>query len=333
MHYWAVWHGSKPVSDYLTKKFRFCSEFGFESFPTVKTIESFCEKEDMNIFSEVMENHQKCCIGNVKILTYIADTYLYPTSFSSIVYASQLNQAEAIRAGVEHFRRIRGCCMGAIYWQLNDCWPVASWSSIDCFGRYKALHYAARKFFAPLIMSICHEENEITLNIANEKREASSGKIKYGIYDNDFNIISEASVSYNVSPLSSTNIKTLDISDFAGKKNIFFAADLYDNNNNFIMRQTHLYVKPKYYNWEKPEFTVRIAENNGEFILSISSNAFGKMLKLIFLVFDMVLSDNFFDITSEEPVVITAKPCGSVDSLTAEKIKEAISFKSVYDIR
>ena len=115
----------------------------------MKTIRTFAREEDLNCFSRVMENHQKCRGGNRKILRYLADNYLYPAAFENLVYASQLLQADAIKYGVEHFRRQRGYCMGSTYWQFNDCWPVASWSSVDCFGRYKALHYAARKFYAP----------------------------------------------------------------------------------------------------------------------------------------------------------------------------------------
>ena len=119
---------------------------GFQSFPAVKTIEQFTAPEDRNIFSYVMEKHQKNAGANGKILQYMSQMYLYPESLELLVYVSQLLQAEAIRYGVEHFRRNRGRCMGCVYWQLNDCWPVASWSSIDYYGRWKAPHYFAKRF-------------------------------------------------------------------------------------------------------------------------------------------------------------------------------------------
>jgi len=162
-HYWEVWHGGVPFTTYRQKRFRFCSEYGFESFPSMKTIRTFAREEDMNCFSRVMENHQKCRGGNGKILRYLADNYLYPATFENLVYASQLLQADAIKYGVEHFRRQRGYCMGSTYWQFNDCWPVASWSSVDCFGRYKALHYAARKFYAPVAMGLFLENGALTV--------------------------------------------------------------------------------------------------------------------------------------------------------------------------
>ena len=143
VHYWDVWHGGKPITEFRKFYFRYLSEFGFQSFPTMKTVESFTLPRDRNIFSYVMEKHQRNNSANGRIMTYMEQEYLYPTDFATLLYASQMLQAEAIKNGVEHLRRHRGRCMGAIYWQLNDIWPGASWSSIDYYGRWKALHYYA----------------------------------------------------------------------------------------------------------------------------------------------------------------------------------------------
>ena len=161
VHYWDVWHGGKPITEYRKFFFRYVSEFGFQSFPSLKTVETFTEPRDRNIFSYVMEKHQRNSSANGKIMNYMEQTFLYPNDFDTTLYASQLLQAEAMRYGVEHFRRNRGRCMGSIIWQLNDCWPAASWSSIDYFGRWKALHYFEKRFFAPLLLS-CSEESTLT---------------------------------------------------------------------------------------------------------------------------------------------------------------------------
>lgn len=153
-HYWEVWHGQKPFSEYLNHYFRFCSEFGFQSFLSMKTIRSFAKEEDMNIFSEVMESHQKNPAANGKILYYISENFRYPKDISSLVYISQIMQGMAMKTAIDHWRRNRGRCMGSLYWQFNDNWPVASWSSVDYFGRYKALHYMASRFYAPLAGSV-----------------------------------------------------------------------------------------------------------------------------------------------------------------------------------
>lgn len=154
MHYWEVWHGLKPFTEYREYFFRFCSEFGFQSFPSLKTIETFTLPEERNIFTHVMEKHQKNGAANGKILFYLSENFLYPKDFNSLLYASQILLSEAIKYGVEHWRRNRGRCMGSLYWQLNDCWPVASWSSIDYYGRWKALHYFAKKFYSPVLLSM-----------------------------------------------------------------------------------------------------------------------------------------------------------------------------------
>ncbi len=143
-HYWDVWHGQKPFTDYQKHYFRFCSEFGFQSFPCLKTVESFTEEKDRNIFSRVMENHQKNPAANGKILYYLSENFRYPENFRKLLYVSQILQGMAMKYGVDHWRRHRGRCMGTLYWQINDNWPVASWASIDYFGRWKALHYMAK---------------------------------------------------------------------------------------------------------------------------------------------------------------------------------------------
>jgi beta-mannosidase len=147
MHYWAVWHQQAPAQDY-TKQFpRFMTEYGFQSFPEIRTIRTFAEKpEDFDIRSTVMQAHQKNKGGNERILTYMLREYRQPKDFASFVYLSQVQQAEIIKIGAEHLRRQKPRVMGSLYWQLNDCWPVASWASIDYYGRWKALNYYARRF-------------------------------------------------------------------------------------------------------------------------------------------------------------------------------------------
>ncbi len=153
-HYWDVWHGYKDFHDFTRHYFRFMSEFGFESYPDLKTVESFTLPEDRVQGSPVLEDHQRCVLGTVKLAGYLARYFRSPKDFPSLVLASQINQAEAIRTGIEHWRRNRGRCMGSIYWQLNDNWPVNSWSSIDSAGRWKLLHYAVKRAYAPLVASV-----------------------------------------------------------------------------------------------------------------------------------------------------------------------------------
>ncbi|MCL1963633.1 MAG: glycoside hydrolase family 2 protein, partial [Firmicutes bacterium] len=229
VHYWDVWHGEKPFTEYRKFHFRYASEFGFQSFPCLPTVESFTLPQERNIFSRVMERHQRNGAANGKILSYLSQTYLYPYDFDTLLYASQLLQADAIRYGVEHWRRFRGRCMGAVIWQLNDCWPVASWSSIDYYGRWKALHYAAKRFFAPVLLSAREEgeitqrprinefreepvERSVTLCVTNDTMETVSGEVRWALRTPDAKVVREGACGVAVPALS---VRWLDKLDFA----------------------------------------------------------------------------------------------------------------------
>lgn len=325
-HFWQVWHGSKPFAEYRKHKFRFCSEYGFESYPSVKTVRTFCEPEEMNCFSRVMENHQKCKGGNSKILMYLADQYRYPNSFETLVYASQLIQADAIKYGVEHFRRCRGYTMGSVYWQFNDCWPVASWSSVDSFGRYKALHYAARKFYAPVAMGLFLENGRLTVNVANETMTAFRGKVRVCFSYRDFNVKKECSTDICVDRLSSLDVFASD-AVYENEYREFIYAELYDEGGALIMRQTELYVPPKFFDWRRPKLTVSVQDVEGGAVIEIASDTFAKGVYLDFENTDPVLSSNFFDLVNGETHRVTVRSDKSAAELAAE-----LKILTVYDI-
>ena len=181
-HYWDVWHARHPVKDYEKWNFRFVSEFGMQSYSSPETQATFCPPSDANVFGAVMENHQKNAAGNQIILDYVSRIYRFPKDQASLIYLSQLNQAYCMQTGVEHYRRIMPRCMGALYWQLNDCWPVASWSSIEHTGRWKALHHVARRFFAPALASAHVPGGESTI-IGNYRRSSVRKVHLYTVYD------------------------------------------------------------------------------------------------------------------------------------------------------
>ncbi|MDD2354915.1 MAG: glycoside hydrolase family 2 protein [Lachnospiraceae bacterium] len=228
-HYWGVWHGCEPFTAYRSHHYRFMSEFGFQSFPCLQTIESFTEPEDRNVFSRVMEMHQRNSAANGKIMNYMSQTYKYPGSFDDLIYCSQLLQADAIRYGVEHFRRFRGTCMGTVVWQLNDNWPVASWAGIDYYGRWKALQYAEKRMFAPILIS-CEEHGETdekpfpnsqqcavdfsaTLHVANETGKTIEGMVMWTLRMPDGTTATDGGVGVTVEPYSGTWLPKMDFDD------------------------------------------------------------------------------------------------------------------------
>ena len=180
-HYWDVWHARQPVKSYEKWALRFCSEFGMQSYSSPETQATFAPA-DANIFDAVMENHQKNRGGNQVILDYVSRRYRFPKSQDDLIYLSQLNQAYCMSTGVEHYRRLMPRCMGAIYWQLNDCWPVASWSSIEFTGKWKALHHIARRFNAPALVS-AHVPGDEGVIVGNYRTSTVGEVHLYTVYD------------------------------------------------------------------------------------------------------------------------------------------------------
>ena len=326
-HYWTVWHGGVPFTTYRQMHFRFCSEYGFEAFPSMKTIRTFCEEKDHNCFSRVMENHQKCKGGNGKILRYLSDNYLYPAKFEDLVYASQLLQADAIKYGVEHFRRERGWCMGSIYWQFNDCWPVASWSSVDSCGRYKALHYAARKFYAPVAMGLFLEKGRLTVNVSNETMGDFTGSIRLRLCSKDFTVLDEKTAPVSVEALESLDVYRYKV-PAADAYTTYFYVDLLDAEGSLVQRQVEMQAPCKHFEWDKPAVTAEFADVAGGVQIAVSGDTFTKGVMLDFAGFDCVLTDNFFSIVDAEPYIVTARTDRS-----AAELKAALTVKTVYDIR
>lgn len=326
-HYWKVWHGGVPFTAYRSEQFRFCSEYGFESFPSMKTIRSFCRPEDQNCFSRVMENHQKCRGGNGNILRYLSNNYLYPAHFEDLVYASQLMQADAIAYGVEHFRRCRGRCMGSIYWQFNDCWPVASWSSVDYFGRWKALHYAAKRFYAPVSMGLFLEDGRLCVNIANETRTPFCGHIHLALCRRDLSVLAQWDVDAAVECLRSEDVLCITLPN-ADPYSCYYYADLFDAEGRFMTRRLALLTPPKHFEWLPPQLSAEFTDVPGGVEIAVSSDVLVAGVFLDFSDFDCRLSDNFFPLTTPEPYRIFAETGQGAGALRRSAV-----FKTVYDIR
>lgn len=181
-HFWDVWHSRAPVKRYEEKRFRFCSEFGMQSLSSPEVAATFCARTEMNLLAPAMENHQKNPAGNQIMIDYISRRYRFPKDYSSLAYLTQLNQAYCLQVGVEHFRRQMPRTMGALYWQLNDIWPGFSWSSLEFGGKWKALHYAAKRFFAPLLVSV-HVPGDETAGRINRMSSTIQDANIYTVYD------------------------------------------------------------------------------------------------------------------------------------------------------
>ncbi len=332
VHYWKVWHGQKPFTDYRNHKFRYVSEFGFQSFPCMETIEAFTEPEDRNVFSYVMEKHQRNASANGKILSYLSQMYLYPRDMTNLVYASQLLQAQAMQYGVEHWRRNRGQCMGAVVWQLNDCWPVASWSSIDYYGRWKALHYYEKRFFSPVLIS-CHEEGILSqntdvnaegftpeksaqLNVSNETFQHFCGTAVWTLRRPDASVIDEGKFPVKCAALSSVWLPKQDFSQHS-TYDCYYSYELLDENSVSIGSGSVLFCAPKHFHFIDPKLRIRL---DGHEIV-VAAEAYARSVEITAGA-DVLLEDNYFDLNGGERRIKILRG-------KAQKLK----VRSVYDIR
>jgi len=313
-HYWDVWHGQKPFTDYLKHYFRYCSEFGFQSFPELKTVETYTLPEDRNIFSAVMESHQKNDAANGKMLYYISENFRYPKDFETLLYTTQILQGIAIKAGAEHWRRNRGRCMGAIYWQLNDNWPVASWASIDYFGRWKALHYMAKEFFAPVTGSIL-KTNEDKAGFAgiqawaeNESNEEIKVEVELTLKKLDFTVLRETQAEITVAPYSSALVAEQDYSEYKDiRRKVFVeAAYTFTKPDGTVQEliQTEVLTPWKYMELEKAEIITEVSEEENGYSICIKSSSFAPFVTLGLTKADAIFDKNCIAITSAEPVEI-----------------------------
>ena len=171
MHFWSVWHEGEDFQHYRDISPRFCSEFGFQSYPSMDVVRRFTEPSDWNIASPVLESHQKNAGGNARIAETMFRYFRFPTNFESFLYLSQVQQALAIQTAVDHWRSLKPHCMGTLYWQLNDTWPCASWSSLEYGGGWKVLHHLARRFYAPLRVTVAPVGEEFVFRSVNDGTE------------------------------------------------------------------------------------------------------------------------------------------------------------------
>jgi beta-mannosidase len=334
VHYWDVWHGLKPFTDYRRFYFRFVSEFGFQSFPGLKTVESFTAPEDRNIFSYIMEKHQKNQAANGKILYYLSANFKYPKDFDSLLYISQILQAEAIKYGVEHWRRNRGRCMGTLYWQLNDCWPVASWSGIDYYGRWKALHYFAKRFFAPVLLSACEAGTNISLHITNDGLNPVQGEIRWRLRDHSSTVLEAGTLKVRIAALTSEKCLELDFGDRLpgmARRRESYLEYMLTVNGVCVSSGNVLFVKPKHFEWMDPRLETRLEEKDDHYIVSVTAKALAKYVELQLEEADCRFSDNYFDISAGQTKTVLIRKDSLPRELDPVELEKRLSVRSLFD--
>jgi len=335
-HLWSVWHGKQPFEWYRTCFHRFVSEFGFQSFPEPRTVYSYTEEKDRNITSRIMEHHQRSGIGNTTIIQYMLDWFRLPGSFENTIWLSQILQGMAMKYACEHWRRLMPRCMGTLYWQLNDTWPVASWSSVDYFGRWKALHYMACRFYAPLIVSGIEniEEGTVDIHVTSDLSVSKKVRLEWNVTDLEGTVLLSGSMVKNVPASGNRLVKTLKIKHLlnrCGWRNLLVWLEL-SSEGKTVSDNLVLFARPKHLDLSenpgiRPE---KVSEGKDKFIIGFSAKHPALWCRVELPGTDLRFSDNFFHIRPGKIVAVETEP-GLVSDITAREIKKKLKIYSLVD--
>ena len=329
-HLWEVWHGNKPFRYYRQQYPRFASEFGFQSLPALETVATYAEPSEWNMTSYIMEHHQRNRAGNSKIITYLTDHYQLPNDFPALVYTTQVLQAEAMRMAVEHWRRNRARCSGALYWQLNDCWPVASWSSIDYYGRWKALHYAAKRFFSPVMLSIEDEGTQMGLFITNDRTEPWQGEVRWTLETLSGEAMDAGKHAVSAKPLATTALPRLDFSSLVGPHNarrVVFVAELWQAGA-CLRRMIAPFVPDKHLELVAPGLDASIEQDGKQLSIRLQADSLARFVELSLEGADVIFSDNYFDLPAGRTVSIT---CPMSQGWDIAQARQGLKIRSLKD--
>jgi beta-mannosidase len=296
-HSWRVWHFAAPFTDYQKELPRFMSEYGFQSFPQIETVQSYALPSEQEIQSPVMLAHQRHPRGNQLIKEYMLREYPEPKDFDSFLYVSQVLQAEGIKIGAEHLRRIMPRNMGSLYWQLDDCWPVASWSSIDYFGRWKALQYYARRFYAPVLLSPHVESDTMQFYIVSDRVQPEKAMLNVELRDFDGNKLRTFNKEVTVAPLLSRSYFSIPVKELlagGSPARVMVYCELLVNGK-VISSNEYFFAPYKRLSLPAANINIDVARLTSGYKIVLTSD---KLAKAVYLSTSTsgFFNDNFFDL-------------------------------------
>jgi beta-mannosidase len=337
-HYWDVWHGRKPFTAYRGTFPRFQSEFGFQALPPLRTVQTYADPADWNMTSYIMEHHQRSASGNGLMIGQMTDTFRTAKDFPSLVYLSMVLQAEGIRYGVEHWRRFPDRVAGALYWQLNDCWPVASWSSLDYFGRWKALHYMAKRFFAPVLLSILDDGPRMGIHVTNDTIDAWQGTARWTLEMLSGEALASGEEPVNAPALAATHVKALDFAEAVvadqipgvlggNRRDMIFTCELWQDDR-LIARNIASFAPNKHLALVDPGLSIEVTRKAAQLTIELTAGSLARFVELELEGTDTVFSDNYFDIPAGRTVVIT---CPLPEGWDLRQARAALRVRSLRD--
>ncbi|GAA4064013.1 glycoside hydrolase family 2 TIM barrel-domain containing protein [Flavobacterium cheonanense] len=307
-HYWGVWWGKESFEIYKQKVGRFMSEYGFQGMPNLETLEKVIRKEDLNFTSEAFKNHQKHPTGFETINEYMARDFPIPKSLEKYNYVSQILQAYGMKTAIEAHRLAKPYCMGSLYWQLNDCWPVTSWSTLDYYENWKASHYQVKESFAPTLLMVTESTNGFSIISSNDNLEVQKGTLNAKLIDFSGKELWTSSKECELNSEINTNCMDIlftELPKFAKEKTVLQLEFICKNKKTVAY---HYFVKPKELQLEKPTIEMKIV---GETLIELKTNTLVKNLYL--QSNDSFFKENYFDLLPGIPKIIkTDKPSENI---------------------
>jgi beta-mannosidase len=330
LHYWQVWHASLPFSEYEKQFPRFMSEYGFQSFPQIETVNTYTVPADHDIKSPVMMAHQRHPRGNQLIREYMLREYPEPKDFESFLYVSQVLQAEGMKIGAEHLRRIMPHNMGSLYWQINDCWPVASWSSIDYTGRWKALQYYARRFYSEILVSPQEEKGNINVFVVSDRLQPAPAQLNLSLLDFEGNTLWSQRQDIEIAALNSRSYMTVPINTLlAGKdaKRVFLFTEVLVGSKR-VSSNEHFFQPYKDLAVPRPQIKTDIVAVRGGFNVTLSADKFARAVYLSAPSHTGFFTDNYFDLIPGQEVEVKFQ---SDAAITLRDFRSKLKVRSMAD--
>ncbi|QHW35044.1 glycoside hydrolase family 2 protein [Paenibacillus rhizovicinus] len=333
IHYWAVWHASEPFEHYNDNIGRFMSEYGFQSFPEHKTVRTYAEENEMALDSDVMLHHQKNGRGNFLIKEYSEKYMKDPKDFQSFLYMSQVLQAEGMKTAIEAHRRKMDFCMGTLYWQMNDCWPVASWSSMDYLGRWKAVQYYVKRSFSDVLLSIYQHGDRIEFHLVSDKQQAIEGTLSWSLYDFAGKLLAEESQAASIAPNAAAAVLTLSaggqFSAYDPNRTVL-VAQFAGSDGEVIDRADHYFAYSKALALEEPGVAIETAEGSEGTAFVLTARSLAKQVWLQSEE-EGIFSDNFFDLVPGIPVTVRFSKRNADGQAFAPASPGRLAVQSMYD--
>ncbi|MEX2607120.1 MAG: glycoside hydrolase family 2 protein [Kiritimatiellia bacterium] len=350
-HAWSVWFGGQPLEAQRNWSYRFMSEFGFQSFPELRTIESFTAPEDRSLVNWVMDYHQRSGPGNMTIYKYLLDWFREPVDFESSLILTQLIQGLCIQVAAEHARRIQGQMDGLLYWQINDLWPGATWSSIDVYGRWKALQYLARRFFAPVMVSLLEEQESGTMavHVSNHRPDTFIGDVQWTLLTFAGEVLASGKETVQVPSQTNCEIISLECDKqrrlggesklpleigkgsgipIAGDRDLLVLAVLTENGVE-QSRNLGAFAKPKYWKLTEPDITATLTRDERGSFITLSSTVCSPWTRLHLQDADAVFSDNYVHLIPGFPLTVRVESC-SLES--QDQLESALRITPLVDL-